>query len=85
MGAAYLVKLALNGIDTGRIIPESLAFAAGISRESIPPYPRRQSTSIDQMRKPLCNTLEKGGSVRRLLFWRFIAFSDTPIIMQKPY
>ena len=33
IGAAYLVKLALDGIGPGRMIPETLSFAAGISRE----------------------------------------------------
>ena len=31
--AAYLVKLALDGVDPGRMIPETLSFTAGISRE----------------------------------------------------
>jgi len=33
IGATYLVKLALDGIDPGRIISETLSFTAGISRE----------------------------------------------------
>ncbi|MDF1594057.1 MAG: ADP-ribosylglycohydrolase family protein [Desulfobacterales bacterium] len=33
IGAAYLVKLALDGTDPGRMIPETLSFTAGISRE----------------------------------------------------
>lgn len=33
IGAAFLVKQALDGIDPGRMIPETLAFTAGISRE----------------------------------------------------
>jgi ADP-ribosylglycohydrolase len=33
IGAAYLVKLALDGIDPVRMIPETLSFTAGISRE----------------------------------------------------
>ena len=33
IGAAYLVKLALDGIDPERMIPETLSFTTGISRE----------------------------------------------------
>ena len=33
IGAAYLVKLALDGTDPGRMVPETLSFTAGISRE----------------------------------------------------
>jgi len=33
IGAAYLVKLALDGTDPGRMIPETHSFTAGISRE----------------------------------------------------
>jgi len=33
IGAAYLVKLALDGIEPDRMIPETLSFTAGISRE----------------------------------------------------
>jgi len=33
IGAAYLVKLALDGTDPGRMIPETLSLTAGISRE----------------------------------------------------
>ncbi|MFC1856875.1 ADP-ribosylglycohydrolase family protein [Thermodesulfobacteriota bacterium] len=33
IGAAYLVKLALGGTDPDRMIPETLSFTAGISRE----------------------------------------------------
>ena len=33
IGAAYLVKLALEGVEPERMIPETLSFTAGISRE----------------------------------------------------
>ena len=33
IGAAYLVKLALDGIDPERMIPKTLSFTAGVSRE----------------------------------------------------
>ena len=33
IGAAYLVKLALDGVEPDRMIPETLSFTAGISKE----------------------------------------------------